>query len=137
VNVKGCEKFLLKTFEQVCKELNTKNREDKFFECLKIRNDEVRLIVMEALYNVNLDEFDIEEIDKLCKNLQVQNISAGNTEFILSTIFWILTKLIKETKAPSADDFKKKPLCKETIKEAISLLIKNSHRKIDQEGEEY
>jgi hypothetical protein len=61
----------------------------------------------------------------------VHNISAGNTEIILSTIFWILTKLIKETKAPSADEFKKKSLCKETIDEAVSILIKNSHRRIE------
>jgi len=57
---------------------------------------------MDALYNVNLNELDIEEIEKLCKNLQVTNISAGNTEIILSTIFWILTKLIKEKKTTSA-----------------------------------
>lgn len=92
---------------------------------------------MDALYNVNLDEFDIEEIETLRKNLQVQNISAGDTEFILSTIFWILTKLVKETKASSADEFKTKSLCKETVDEAISILIKNSHRRIEDEDEEY
>ena len=66
---------------------------------------------MEALYNVNLEELSIEEVEVLCKNLQVLNISAGNIEIILGTIFWILTKLIVDKKANSAAEFRKN-MCK-------------------------
>ena len=41
------------------------------FECLKIPNDDVRLVVVDALYNVPLDEFENEEIGLLIKNLYV------------------------------------------------------------------
>ena len=63
---------------------------------------------MEALYNVQLDEFSIDEVETLKKQLNVPNISAGETEYILSTVFWIMTKLVKEKKASSAEEFKRK-----------------------------
>jgi len=113
------EKKLLKTFERVCKELDAKNREDRLFLVMnKIKNDKVKAQVMEALYNVNLDELSIEEVETLIKKLEVPNISAGNTEIILASIFWILTKLILDKKANSAEEFRKK-LCKETVNESL------------------
>lgn len=85
--------------------------------------------MVDALYNVPLNEFDHEEIGLLLKNLFVQNISAGNTELVLSTIIWILTKLVKDKKEMAADAFKTK-FCKDAIDEAMKILLKNSERRV-------
>jgi hypothetical protein len=66
----------------------------------------------------------------------VLNISAGNIEIILSSIYWILTKLIKDNKALSAEEFRKRR-CKETVIESLSILKRNALRQLDDEEEEY
>jgi len=130
------ERELLKAFEGICKQLNAKNREEKLFKCLrKSKDDEVRLLVMQALNNVHLDEFSIDEVQTLLKHLNVANISAGKTEIILSSIFWILTKLIKDKNARCSEDFKKK-LINDTINRSINLLKRNCMRNVLDEDEE-
>ena len=130
------ERELLKAFEGICKQLNAKNREEKLFKCLrKSKDDEVRLLVMQALNNVHLDEFSIDEVQTLLKHLNVANISAGKTEIILSSIFWILTKLIKDKNARCSEDFKKK-LINDTIDRSINLLKRNCMRNVLDENEE-
>jgi hypothetical protein len=63
---------------------------------LEIPNDDVKLAVVDCLFNVPLNELDVEEIGYLLRLMCIANIGAGRTEIVLSTIFWILTKLLKD-----------------------------------------
>lgn len=71
-------------------------------------NDEVRLEVVKCLFNVPLSEFDQDEIAQLIKLISNNNIDAGNTEIILSYIYWILTKLICDREQESGKTFRDK-----------------------------
>ena len=87
----------LPIYEEVSQSLNDVSREAALFNCLEVPNDEVRLAVVECLNSVPLDEFDNEEIGTILRIVgQCKNIGAGKTELVLSKIFWILTKLVRE-----------------------------------------
>jgi hypothetical protein len=82
-------------FDDISQSLNDNHREDALFKCLIIPDDEVRLAVVECLFVVPLDEFDSEEIARITKIMSsCSNIGAGKTELVLSTIYWICTKLV-------------------------------------------
>ena len=78
------------------------------FNCLEIPNDEVRLEVVKCLFHVPLEEFDVDEIAVFIKFLSTQNIGAGNTEIILSYIYWTLTKLLLDRSSESGKIFRSK-----------------------------
>lgn len=77
--------------------MNQNQRDTALFNCLEIPNDEVRLAVVGCLFNVPLKELEPEEIGQLIRLMSQQNIGAGKTEIVLSTIFWILSKLIRDS----------------------------------------
>ena len=62
-----------------------------------IPNDDVKVEAVKCLFHVPLEEFDHEEIGKIIKLMSSQNIGAGRTEIVLSYIFWILTKLMRDS----------------------------------------
>jgi hypothetical protein len=58
------------------------------FNCLVVPDDDVRLAVVQCLYVVALEEFDLEEIGHITKILgECPNIGAGRTELVLSVIY--------------------------------------------------
>jgi hypothetical protein len=72
-----------------------------------------------------LNEFDNEEIANIIRLFgNYKNIGAGQTEVVLSKIFWILTKLTKEKEAKSGKDFRGK-YGEKAINEALDILIRN------------
>ena len=68
-------------------------REECLFDCLRIPDDEVRLAVVKCLFVVPITQFDTAELEKITQIMsKCKNISAGKTELVLSTIYWILAK---------------------------------------------
>lgn len=99
-------------------------------------NDDVRLAVVECLFNVPLIQFENEEINTLTRLMTAQNIGAGKTEIVLSKIFWILTKMVKDTDSLASKQFKSKNALV-TINDALSILKRNQFREVDDEEEEH
>jgi hypothetical protein len=82
-------------FAAIAESLNNNNRETALFNCLTVPDDGVRLAVVKCLFVVPIEQFDTEEINQICLILSKSvNISAGETEFVLSSIYWILTKFV-------------------------------------------
>lgn len=82
-------------FTAIALSLNNNNRETALFNCLAVPDDGVRLAVVKCLFVVPLEQFDTEEITQICQIMtQCVNIGAGQTELVLSTIYWILTKFV-------------------------------------------
>jgi len=74
-----------------------------------VPNDEVKLAVVECLNNVPLSEFDSEEIATIIRLLgSYKNIGAGKTEYVLSKIFWMLTKLANDKESDAGKNFRLK-----------------------------
>jgi len=95
------ESTLNDLFDEISQSLDQNKREDALFNCLAIPDDHVRLAVVRCLYVVPLDEFDADEIEKITSIMTTcNNICAGETELILSTIYWICTKFV----TPDSDD---------------------------------
>ena len=119
-------------FDEISQSLNQNKREDALFNCLAIPDDGVRLAVVRCLYVVPLDEFDSEEIERITSIVTMcNNICAGETELILSTIYWICTKFV----TPNADDSAStsstifiNKFGEQTINEALNILAKNLER---------
>lgn len=66
------------------------------FLCLQVPNDDLRLEVVKCLFNIPLNEFDVDEIAEIVNIIKITNIGVGNTEIIISYIFWIITNLLKD-----------------------------------------
>ncbi len=122
-------------FELVSRALNESSRETALFNCIEVPNDDLKLAVVECLYNVSLSEFDSEELTQIVKVLSsCKNIGAGKTELVLAKLFWILTKLTKEEEEDSGKTFRLK-FGEKAIKEACDILERNLKRQIEH-GEE-
>lgn len=97
-----------KYFDKVSEFLNKNGREDALFNCLVVNNDDVKLAVAGCLLVIPEDELESEEISKICRSMSLcKNISAGETELILSTFYWIVTKFSSNNPndSPSASIF--------------------------------
>jgi uncharacterized protein Smg (DUF494 family) len=108
----------------VCERLNESEREKALFNCLQVPNDEVRLEVVKCLFNVPLDEFDVDEVAEIVKIMKTTNIGVGNTEIVLSYIFWIITNMVKDQETITGQLFRTK-FCSEAIDIALTVLQKN------------
>lgn len=102
-------------------------RETALFKCLEIPNDDVRLVVVNCLYYVPLEQIAAEEIDQLLKLMTPQNIGAGKTELVLSVIFNILSNLISDNSSQShaTTTLFKTKFSYTAISLAISIMTKN------------
>jgi hypothetical protein len=90
-------------FQGISDVLNESQREKFLFDCLEVPNEEVKLALVSCINQVPLRELDIDEIHYLMKAVNdSKNIGAGKTEFILSTILWIFTKLILDKEGAAA-----------------------------------
>ena len=67
--------------------------------------------------------------------MKTTNIGVGNTEIVLSYIFWIITNLVKDQETTSGHLFRTK-FCSEAIEIALNVLQKNQLRVVDDEDEE-
>ena len=129
-----------KLFEQIAENLNTNNRETALFNCLMVPDDGVRLAVVRCLFVVPEDQFDSEELYQICKIMgSCVNIGAGQTELVLSTIYWILTKLVLGDPKESSDNVYKtiqRKFGDQSINEALNILSKNLIRITDEDEDE-
>ena len=94
-------------------------------------NDDVKLAVVNCLFVVPLDELEIDEISKIVNIVsECQNIGAGKTELVLSTVYWICFKMVNDD---SKDDqsaaiiFQRK-FGEQMMNEALSILSRNLTR---------
>ena len=90
------DKKLKSLLEKVSNRLNGAAREEALFNCLLIPNDDVKLEVVDCLYFVPIEQIDTEEMESMIKLMQPENIGAGKTELVLSTIYNILSNLISD-----------------------------------------
>mmetsp|Transcript_7293 Transcript_7293/g.5585 ORF Transcript_7293/g.5585 Transcript_7293/m.5585 type:complete len:232 (+) Transcript_7293:161-856(+) len=112
-------------FEAVSQSLNSVQREAALFNCLEVPNDEVKLAVVECLNNVPLSEFEADEIATIIRLLgSYKNIGAGQTELVLSKIFWIVCKLTIDKESEAGNNFRLK-FGEKAISEALDILIRN------------
>lgn len=68
--------------------------------------------------------------------MQRQNIGAGNTEIILSFIFWILSKLVYESDLIPAVKLFKQKASHVAVHYAINILKRNSARDVENRSEQ-
>jgi hypothetical protein len=84
----------MKVNEELDSSLAGHDREKSLFNCLDIPRDNVKLAVVKCLFSVALKQFSDEEIQALVNIIKdmKRNIGAGDTETVLSHIFWIFCK---------------------------------------------
>ena len=62
---------------------------------MKIKNDKVKLAVVDCLYVVPMDEFREDEVAQIVNLLETcDDIDEGETENVLATIYQLLTKFV-------------------------------------------
>ncbi len=88
--------------QEKCQELsdalNTNGRETILFSCLVIPNDDVKLSVAKCLDEVSVNEIEADEMAYFSRLLSnYKNLGAGKTEEVLSVIFIIMTKILRDT----------------------------------------
>lgn len=100
-------------------------------------DDAVKAAVVSALYVVPLEEFQDEEIANITRALSnCKNISAGETEVILSIIFHICTRFVQEEKQFDKNEGVRAFITKfgdSTVNSALDLLRRNMEREIDRD----
>lgn len=136
-------------FDDVSDSLNDLEREAALFNCLAVPDDGVRLSVVKCLFVVPINDYETPEIEQVLSIMaKCQDISAGQTELVLSTIYWILTKFVlpkdedEEDEADSSDggeditEVFKKQFGQKVIDDAIELLNRNLKRINETEEED-
>ena len=84
-------------FDDISNSLNKLKREEALFNCLKIPCDEVKIEVVKCLFVVPMEDLDQPEIEQITQIMtECSNIGAGQTELVLSNVFWILTKFVQK-----------------------------------------
>ena len=128
-------------FKTISDALDGGHREEALFNCLEIPNDDVRLAVVKCLFVIPIQDFQMPEISHLTKVMSnCNNIGAGKTEHVLSTIYWICTKFVcgdTEALEGSPRIFQQK-FGEKTVNEAVNILSRNLIRvvEIDEEDSE-
>lgn len=127
-----------KLFGKISSFLNEHRREDSLFNCLKVPDDNVQLAVVQCLFVVSLDDFDMEEIGKITKVMSdCTNIGAGQTELVLSTIYWICTKFaLKDANQVESSHVFQANFGEKVINEALHILQKNLVRPAETEDDD-
>jgi len=79
-----------------CRKLNDADRDGILFNLLQVPDDTVKLAAVTTLSLVPLDEFSSSEVAAIVKMVaDIDDVSAGRTEEIISVLLSILTKLAK------------------------------------------
>ena len=127
-------------FQTISSNLDDCQREQALFNCLEIPNDDVRLAVVKCLFVIPIREFQMSEIAHITKIMSnCNNIGAGKTEHVLSTIYWICTKFVcgdtEGEEGSSARIFQEK-FGEKTVNEAVNILQRNLIRIVEVEEED-
>jgi hypothetical protein len=127
-----------KIFDGISSDLNDNGREASLFASLGMPNDDVKLAVVKCLFVVPLDELDIDEISKIVAIVsQCQNIGAGKTELVLSTVYWIFFKLAHgPIDEEGASKIFQQKFGENAINEALSIMERNLEREIEPDDDE-
>jgi hypothetical protein len=125
-------------FDAVSYSLNNNNREAALFNCLNVPDDNVKLAVVSCLFVVPLDELESDEITQITAIMsQCNNIGAGKTELVLSTVYWICYKLsVGDPEEVDSSKIFQMKFGENTINEALTILQRNLIRVSDQEDED-
>ena len=118
-------------FERASQALNDNYRENLLFQCLAIPSDMVKLAVVRCLYNVKLQEFDKEEINNLVELIKsYKNVGAGQTEKVLSFIFYLLSKLTYALVHKNLQTFQRSKI-QGTYFECLDIMLRNQRRNLN------
>mmetsp|Transcript_12350 Transcript_12350/g.22369 ORF Transcript_12350/g.22369 Transcript_12350/m.22369 type:complete len:1742 (-) Transcript_12350:2680-7905(-) len=113
--------------QRITQELNKAKREVYLFACLNTPSDNVRLAVVRCLQEIQLSEFDHQEINYLVELLaNVINISSGKTEEVLGGSFKLLTRLCVSSHASGASF--RASFAEKSATAALSILERNEQR---------
>lgn len=98
----------------------------------------MKLAVVSCLFVVPLDELESDEITQITAIMsQCNNIGAGKTELVLSTVYWICYKLsVGDPEEIDSSKIFQMKFGENTINEALTILQRNLIRISDQEDED-
>ena len=111
--------------------MNGRDREEALFGCLESPEDDVKVKVVECLFNVELDQLSPDEVSKLITAMKSRNVGAGQTELVLSHIFWIFCKF--QLDAKKKEEMRK--FLEEAVTYGVKILQKNQARDLEDEEE--
>ena len=57
--------------------MNNNDREEALFNCLEVPSDNVKLAVVQCLFNVNVEQLDNEEINNLIRLMTKCSVGKG------------------------------------------------------------
>ena len=115
--------------------LNQKDRETLLFNCLEVPSDDVKLAVAKCLDKIKISEIDTDEISHLVRLVGAQkNLGAGKTEEVLSLIFLILTKVMKERSSTSREFTAR--YAQFAVADCLDILVRNMARNLMDQPEE-
>ncbi|EAS05094.2 hypothetical protein TTHERM_01287970 (macronuclear) [Tetrahymena thermophila SB210] len=93
-------------YESVSSFLEQQGRENNLFKCLAIPNDDVRLVIVECLMTMPIEQWKSQQI---CVLFNIANgyksLGAGKTEKVLSNIFMIASKFCILSDEKKSKDF--------------------------------
>ena len=116
--------------------LNDAGREEALFSILEVRNDDVRMAVVSALYVVDPGDFEPQNINDITKVLSsCKNIGAGKTEYVLSSIYWICTRFALynyDDAPPGVRQFQTK-FGERVVSDALDILRRNLEHAVSDE----
>ena len=112
-------------------QLDQCGREKYLFNCLPIKNDQVKIAAIRCLNETPLDQFDTQELSKLLEIVRSsEDIAAGETEIVLSEAFNLLSRLVLFENSLAIREFRVKGgIGEDAINIAWMLLMKNSRRR--------
>jgi hypothetical protein len=115
----------------VCSDLNNLGRDNYLCNCLLVPSDNVKKAVVDCLYYVDCNEFSVEEISSVYRQISNINLSMGDIEIVVATIFIILAKAFKKFMDSGLTENKEKiDQNKESFFIAYDILLKNQERKV-------
>ena len=78
--------------------LNENGRETLLFDILQVPDDNVKLEAVRCLNNIDVSQIESDELSAFTRLLHsYKNIGAGKTEEVLSLVFLVMAKLLKDT----------------------------------------
>lgn len=123
-------------FEEVNQACDNCGRVEILFNLLKVNNDDVRLAVVECLYNTELKHFKTAEIGRMVLLLGAyKNPTAGKTEIVLGKLLWVFSKMVLEEIEEVGEEFRTAQ-AKLAIKDCMEVLVRNQMRLVEDEEEE-
>jgi len=122
--------------QQISSDLNDMERDDALTACLSVPSDNVKKAVVQAFFYVDSSEFEAEEIRNIYYQISNVNLTAGDIEEVISTIYIILAKSFKNfMEDPTGNSKEKVENNKDAFLIAFDILLKNQERTTNDEDE--